>query len=486
MSLWDFVGDVATGFLGGDDDSKDIAKLNAKEAKELKQTPEAPKTVIGESTEDKTSTSTTATTQEQNVEQETKNMFNQAATQAVQNLTNMLTSFAGTDQQFYENIFLPYQESLITANQEMLPLLKNLSTESMSSSIRALQSNDILRNAFTQQAKGAVEGGTDVAQRFLNTLDQIPSTQERVAAARVGVEAEFGKARQAIERELAAKGQTLGVGQARTLSRNLAIERAKAKASATDKAAEAARLEQMNALQAGVSVLGNQAASAGAGALGIQQQDAALNTGLTQVQGAQGGVAAAGTAGSLAGSLAGRVEGTQSAGSTTGATGSTTDLSQQTTGGTKAFINPPNMVPGTDQTNPMYGIMPVGGNVNVTKEQLINNFLDRYQAGEGMNGAVDGTGDVGSQAGTGVSGFNSQALDDFINGQAVGSAIGSFVGGPLGGYVGGWLGGKVDSAITPGDDGEDDSDSEGGGFYGGGDTSGGGYAGGGGYGHSGF
>jgi hypothetical protein len=246
-----------------------------------------------------------------NVVQDMNFVFDLEAGDAMKNLTTQLNEWSGADRDFFENVFQPFQESLIEANQALIPGIVENSGEAMKQNLKDLMGGDFLKDAFRSQIS---QSGADVskfAQSFSDQIDKIPTAEQRVGQAVAGVEQRFGQAGVELKRMMGAKG--LDVSQAS--QRDLAIQKATATAGAADAAAEAARKEQLAGAAAGVEVASGIQTSQ-ANMLTAQQELTQAGVGLGQQIGGVQDTAAVSTAGKIGAELttsgAEKVLGTQS------------------------------------------------------------------------------------------------------------------------------------------------------------------------------
>jgi hypothetical protein len=121
------------------------------------------------------------------------------------------------------------------------------------------------------------------AESFSKQIDDIPSAEQRIGETVSRIEQTFGQAGAEMKRQMASRG--LDVSQAS--QRDLAIEKAKAKAAGVGVAAEASRKEQLAGAQAGVGVAAN-VQTGQANLLATQQQLTQSGANLTpQIGGVQ-------------------------------------------------------------------------------------------------------------------------------------------------------------------------------------------------------
>jgi hypothetical protein len=247
-----------------------------------------------------------------NIVQDMNFLFDLEAGEAMKGLTEQMNQWSGQDREFFENTFQPFQASLIEANQALIPGIVANAGAAMQSSLKDLMGGDFLKDAFRQQVEQSGGDISALSESFTQQIDNIPSAEQRIGEAISGVEQRFGAAGAELKRQMASQG--LDVSQAS--KRQLAIEKAKAKAGAVGVAGEAARTEKLSATQAGIGVAANVQTGA-ANLLATQQSLTQAGASLTpQVGGVQAGqaVSEAGAIGAqLATTGAERVLGTASA-----------------------------------------------------------------------------------------------------------------------------------------------------------------------------
>jgi hypothetical protein len=177
-------------------------------------------------------------------------VFDMEASLAMEGLTTQLNEWSGQDRDFFEKTFQPFQASLIEANQALIPGIVENSGAALKSNLKDLMGGDFLKEAFRGQMERSGGDISKFAESFSQQIDNIPTAEQRVGEAISGVEQRFGAAGAELKRQMASQG--LDVSQAS--KRELAIEKAKAKAGAVGVASEAARKEQLAGTQAGVGV----------------------------------------------------------------------------------------------------------------------------------------------------------------------------------------------------------------------------------------
>jgi hypothetical protein len=255
---------------------------------------------LGEEDSDPKATPTSPSTVSGEVRKNVDILFDETAMEAMTNLTKKMEEWGDIDRNFFEETYRPFQESLISTNQQLLPMIGQNANLSLEQNIKDLTGSDALKTIFRNNISDLGGQMSDTAKRFGAELDNLPSVQERVGQAVSAVEQQFGQAGQDIRRRLAAQG--LNVSEA--TERDLAIKKATAKAGAVGAASEAARRERTDALAQGAGVFSNLQASQ-AGLLANQQQLTQQGVGLTpQVAGVQA-TGAVSEAGGLAKDLTG-------------------------------------------------------------------------------------------------------------------------------------------------------------------------------------
>jgi hypothetical protein len=172
------------------------------------------------------------------------------ASMALEDLTGKMNEWSGQDREFFENTFQPFQASLIEANQDLVPGIVENSGAALKSNLKDLMGGDFLKESFRGQMERSGGDISKFAENFSKQVDAIPSAEQRMGEAVAGVEARFGEAGKELKRQMNAQG--LGVTQAS--KRELAIEKAKAKASAVGVAKQSAREENLAATKAGIDV----------------------------------------------------------------------------------------------------------------------------------------------------------------------------------------------------------------------------------------
>ena len=209
-------------------------------------------------------------------ESNTNFLFDEEATEAMDNLVTQLNDWSTTDRDFFENTFQPFQANLMEANQQLIPGIVANSGEAMEQSLKDLVGGYFINEAFRNQINQSGGDVSKFAQSFSDQIDNIPSADQRMGEAIAGVEQRFGEAGKELKKQMGAQG--LNVSQAS--QRDLAIEKAKAKAGAVGVAAESARKEQLTGAQAGVGVAG-QVQQSQSDMLATQQNLAQTAAGIT-------------------------------------------------------------------------------------------------------------------------------------------------------------------------------------------------------------
>jgi len=230
-SFWDSVIDVGADIIGG---------VLSESGKKDPKTPDvSPSTKSGES---KTSTQI---------------LFDQEAMGGMKNLSYKLTEWGDLDRDFMENTYRPFQEDLIATNTQLINMIGKNSNLALEESIKDLTGSAALKSIFRQNITSTGAQISETANRFATEIQNLPTTEQRIGQAASAVEQQFGKAGADIRGRLKAQG--LQVSQA--TERDLAIQKATAKAGAVGAAAEGARAERMNALATGAGVFSNLQAS---------------------------------------------------------------------------------------------------------------------------------------------------------------------------------------------------------------------------------
>lgn len=331
-SAFDFAGDFLGGVFGGDDNESSVEHS----------------TVVNPST---------TSGQDQNT---VDFMFDESMRTAMTEFATKLSEWGDLDQQFFTDVFQPFQEELIAANQQLLPMIAANAELSLESSIADLTSNKVLKDAFAANTLKLGDQVSATADRFQAELDNLPTEQQRVGQALADVEMQFGKAGAEIKRAAAAQGINV-TGADR---RDLAINKATAKAGAAGAAAEGARRERMDALAGGAGVFSNLQSSQ-ATQMGALQQ---LTQGAANLAPQVGGVQDV-TSASAATTAAGNVltaGGTQQTGVDT-ENKSITTLEAGVTGG-----NFPGLDGGGGGVN--------GGGVNTLPDEILNTLSPEDRA----------------------------------------------------------------------------------------------------------
>jgi hypothetical protein len=216
--------------------------------------------------------STTSLTDDQTV----KFVFDEAARDAMKNLTSQMQNWSETDRTFFEDKFMPFQQALIDTNMGLLENISKNSNLSLEQSMKDLAGGEMLKNAFRANISDLGGQISDVANRFAQELEKLPTEQDRIGQAVSRVEQTFGQAGAEIRRKMAAQG--INVTQA--TERSIALQKAQAKAGAVGAAGEQARRERMDALSTGAGVFANLQAGQSA-QLTAQQQLTQAGVGLT-------------------------------------------------------------------------------------------------------------------------------------------------------------------------------------------------------------
>jgi hypothetical protein len=168
-------------------------------------------------------------------------------------LVTQMNEWSTTDRDFFEKTFQPFQASLMEANEQLIPGIVANAGEAMKSSLKDLMGGDFLKDAFRGQMERSGGDISKFAESFSKQIDDIPTAEQRIGETVSRIEQTFGQAGAELKRQMASRG--IDVSQAS--QRDLAIEKAKAKAGGVGVASEAARKEQLAGAQAGVGVAAN-------------------------------------------------------------------------------------------------------------------------------------------------------------------------------------------------------------------------------------
>lgn len=166
-------------------------------------------------------------------------------------LTKQLGDWASKDRDFFKNVYQPFQNDIINTNQQLLPTIEKVASASLEANAKALVTNTKLQDAFS---KTAAEGFGDdsrvseMADNFFTELKNMPSESEMVGQALTAVEGQFEQAGKELTREFASRGQA--VSQAS--KRDLAFQKAQAKAGAAGVAKSGFRSESLQRAEAGL------------------------------------------------------------------------------------------------------------------------------------------------------------------------------------------------------------------------------------------
>jgi hypothetical protein len=165
-------------------------------------------------------------------------LFDIGAVKAMQDFTTQMSEWSAQDREFFDNIYQPFQESLIDANQSMVEGIVANSGKALKSNLSDLFDSDMLKQSFKEGTRV-----TEFADKFADQIDKIPTADQRIGQAIAGVEQRFGSAGAELKRQMGAKG--LDVSEAGV--RELMIGKATAKAGAAEQAGELARREMLDA-----------------------------------------------------------------------------------------------------------------------------------------------------------------------------------------------------------------------------------------------
>lgn len=199
-------------------------------------------------------------------------LFDEEAQANMARLADDLNAWAESDRDFFQNVYNPFQESLMRTNENLLPAIERTAGKSMEQISRNLMSSEPLKRVYETAIHAGARNITDIGQRFMQELDDLPTEEQAVGQAMTNVELQFGKAGQQLKRDLAARG--VGVSQAS--ERQLAIEKAKAKAGAAGLAAAGVRAERRSALTEGLGVMSEMQQAGTQQYLGVGSQEQGL------------------------------------------------------------------------------------------------------------------------------------------------------------------------------------------------------------------
>jgi hypothetical protein len=244
-------------------------------------------------------------------------MYSAEAVDALKTLSGQLDDWSKMDRDFFENTFLPYQQTLVQANLEMAGTIEKVAGATLEQNLRDMVSNDLLKNSsrllaletakedarlggaskqfFEQLAK---QQGTNLADTSIDSLfaeiGDLPSAEnmkQAAASTQFGVEAAklpgmsnmmidaqssqffgeldklpsteqaVGEAMTQVESQFTGIGKELardfasrGQAVSQASKRDLLIEKAKAKSGAARSAEAQNRAERLSGFQAGVGV----------------------------------------------------------------------------------------------------------------------------------------------------------------------------------------------------------------------------------------
>jgi len=319
-------------------------------------------------------------------------LYDEQQSAALDNLSLQMNDWSAQDREFFQNTYQPFQEEIIKTNQALLPSIEQTASATLEANAKDLFSNSSLKESMRGLITNTGQGVNEIATNFKAELDNLPTSEERVGQALANTELQFGRAAKELQKDLASRGQKMS----QATKRQLAIDKATAKAGVAGAAAEAARTERRTALAEGAGVL-SAVQTAGT------QQLTALQTGQ------QAGLAAP---------QVGGVTAPSTLATTTGA-----DLAKTT--GTKTLGTE------TTQTNVQHTQKGIKGAVEVDdKGQLVNAdkyapkpkviYRDRDQSdelpwdmqggpgvGTGLGSDSPGTGGIGVGPGAGIAGAGS-------------------------------------------------------------------------------
>ena len=204
-------------------------------------------------------------------------MYNQEAMDAMTAMTEYMGEISSTNQNFYRDRVLPFQQAAMEMDTQVLPAIEKVNSAGLEQMAKDLMGNGSLSAVLNARIEnGGIEKGglMDKASNMLKAeLENLPSLEERVGQAMTSVEGQFGEAGKSMARDYASRGKMVS----KTDKRSLAIEKAKAKSAAVGTAGMQNRDERMRAAQAGITG-GAQVEAAG------QQGIATATQGLASLQ----------------------------------------------------------------------------------------------------------------------------------------------------------------------------------------------------------
>lgn len=203
-------------------------------------------------------------------------LYRDEAVANMDNLAQLLSEFSSTDRNFVENAYRPFQQNIMQTNQNLLPVIERVAGATLEQNAKDLLGNDALKSFLRDKSTGMDKDMSSAYENLTQQLSKIPTTEERVGQALTAVESQFKDAGRQLTRDFASRGQS--VSQASR--RDLAFEKAKAKAGQAGLAAEKSRAEQIGGAQIGLNAAQSKAQAE------AQIQGGAINS-LSMLQQAQ-------------------------------------------------------------------------------------------------------------------------------------------------------------------------------------------------------
>jgi len=176
-------------------------------------------------------------------------LYDSQALQGINELADRIQEWSTTDRTFFEKHYQTYQQQIADTNKSILPHIAETTKEALQQNAQDLVANTTLKDFFRQRVETGDEGITQANERLQTHLQNIPSEEERVGQALTSVESQFGKVGKELARDFASRGQAL----TQSTARDLAFQKAQAKAGAAGLASEQARAEKTGALTAGLA-----------------------------------------------------------------------------------------------------------------------------------------------------------------------------------------------------------------------------------------
>jgi len=175
-------------------------------------------------------------------------IYRQQAVDAMDKLADQLAQFGATDRAFFDNVYQPFQQSIMDTNAALLPVIEQVAGATLEANARDLFGNEALKNTLRGRAGGTDAGIESTMASLRSQIDKIPSIEERVGKALASVEGQFKGAGKELARSFSSRGQAVS----QSSQRDLAFEKARAKSGAAGLAAESSRAEQMAGAKLGV------------------------------------------------------------------------------------------------------------------------------------------------------------------------------------------------------------------------------------------